>query len=93
MDEKYNCPPENSERAGESGIEMYRVDNHLRISAKNLPEFRCLIEQAKREAQQLNETISKLSRFEFDIEFRVEENQADGFDRSKKTISGAYELN
>ncbi len=76
MNEKNNCPPENSERAGESGFDMYRVDNHLKISAKNLPEFRDLIDQAKREAQQLNETISKLSRFDFDIEFRIEDNQA-----------------
>jgi len=76
LTKKEICPPDKSERAGESGIEMYRVDNHLKISAKNLPEFRDLIDQAKREAQQLNETISNLSRFDFDIEFRIEDDQA-----------------
>lgn len=54
-------------------MEKYRRDgNHLMISAKNIPEFYDLLTQAEKEAQQLNDTIGKLSRFEFDIEFSAE---------------------
>lgn len=54
-----------------------RVDgNYLKIEAKNIPQFYELLSQAKEEAQQLNNTFSKLSRFEFDIEFSVGVSQA-----------------
>jgi hypothetical protein len=47
----------------------------LKIKAENLPQFYELLAQAKEEAQQLNDSISKLSRFEFDILFSVVRGQ------------------
>lgn len=41
----------------------------LRIEVANLPEFKELINQAKQEADQLNETINRLQYFELNIDF------------------------
>ena len=49
--------------------EMWIEGNRLKITVQNLPEFKELIEQAKKEAQQLNQTINRLSCFAIDIEF------------------------
>ena len=38
----------------------------------NLPEFNALLEQAKREADQLQKTINRLENFELNIDFNVE---------------------
>lgn len=51
---------------------MYTIGSELRISAENLPEFRVLLAQAKKEAEQLNNTIAQLSRFELLISFAAE---------------------
>lgn len=48
--------------------------NHLKISAKNFREFRELMMEAEKEAQQLHATLQKLSCFEFDLELSIEEN-------------------
>lgn len=53
-------------------MDMYTVGSELRISAENLPEFRTLLAQAKREAEQLNNTIAQLSRFELMLSFSAE---------------------
>ena len=45
----------------------------LRIEAMNITEFNLLLEKAEKEACQLNETLSKLRRFELEIDFSVEE--------------------
>lgn len=45
----------------------------LHVEVINLPEFRQLIEQAKKEADQLQKTINRLSNFNLDIDFSVSE--------------------
>ena len=42
----------------------------LNIEVKNLPEFKELVEQAKYQADQLQQTINRLSNFELKIDFR-----------------------
>ena len=44
----------------------------LNIEVKNLPEFRELIIQAKKEAGQLKKTIDQLQNFELHIDFSSE---------------------
>lgn len=44
----------------------------LKIEVMNLPEFNALLEQAKREADQLQKTINRLENFELNIDFNVE---------------------
>lgn len=41
----------------------------LNIEVKNLPEFKELVEQAKYQADQLQQTINRLSNFELKIDF------------------------
>lgn len=43
----------------------------LHIEVKNLPEFEKLVNQAKKEANQLQETIHRLQHFELKIVFSV----------------------
>ena len=43
----------------------------LRIEVMNLPEFKKLIKQAKKEADQLRETINRLENFELAIDFKT----------------------
>ena len=59
-------------------MDMYTVGGELRISAKNLPQFKELLEQAQKEARQLNSTIEQLSRFEIALDFSV-----DGVDHAR----------
>jgi hypothetical protein len=47
----------------------------LRIEVSNLPEFKELIEQAKREADQLQETINRLRYFDLNINFEVKKTK------------------
>ena len=61
--------------------------NRLKIEAKNFPEFNKLLAKAKKEAQQLNETIAKLSRFEFDLVVTAESSQAGDIDAASSAIS------
>ncbi len=44
----------------------------LNISVTNIPEFNELIEKAKKEADQLIDTIARLRRFDIEIDFNVE---------------------
>lgn len=53
-------------------MDMYTLGSELHISAENLPEFRALLAQAKKEAEQLNNTIAQLSHFEFLISFSAD---------------------
>lgn len=53
-------------------MDMWKDNDILRIEVKNLPEFKLLAEQAKKEAQQLVQTLDKLSRFTIDIEFKTD---------------------
>ena len=41
----------------------------LYIDMDNIPEFHALLTQARQEADQLNETIRKLERFDLEISF------------------------
>ena len=41
----------------------------LYIDMDNIPEFHALLSQARKEADQLNETIRKLERFDLEISF------------------------
>ena len=56
----------------ENDLDMYTLGSELHISAENLPEFRALLAQAKKEAEQLNNTIAQLSHFEFLISFSAD---------------------
>lgn len=51
----------NTGQIGENG--------HLSIEVTNIGEFKRLILQAKREADQLQDTINQLENFHLDIEF------------------------
>lgn len=53
-------------------MEMWIQNNKLKISEKNMPEFKALIERAEKEAQQLQGTLKELSCFTIDIEFDTE---------------------
>lgn len=44
----------------------------LSIEVRNMPEFRKLIEQAKKETDQLKKTIDQLQYFELNIDFSSE---------------------
>ena len=59
-------------------MDMYTIGGELRISAKNMPQFKELLEQAQKEARQLNNTIEQLSRFEIVMNF-----SADGADHTR----------
>lgn len=65
-----------------TGKEMRKIEGYytkglgpstgtLYIEAKNLPEFRKLVNQAKEEADQLQATINRLKCFELEIAFNV----------------------
>lgn len=58
-------------------MDMYVTGDQLKVSAENLPEFYRLLKQAKKEAEQLNQTISQLSCFEFSIGFSVADHAGD----------------
>lgn len=53
-------------------MDMYKENDTLKISIKNLPELRVLTEQAEKEAQQLQHTLNKLSCFTINIEFNTD---------------------
>ena len=45
----------------------------LQIEVSNLPEFKELLEQAKKESDQLRTTISRLSNYDLKVNFSVKE--------------------
>lgn len=57
-----------------SGTGLEVPTGRLRIEVTNLPEFKELLEQAKHEADQLQRTINRLSAFELNIDFSVDES-------------------
>ena len=52
-----------------SGKGLETPTGQLNIEVKNLPEFKELVEQAKYQAGQLQQTINRLSNFELKIDF------------------------
>lgn len=54
-----------------SGTGLEVPTGRLRIETMNLPEFKELLEQAKHEADQLQQTINRLESFELNIDFSV----------------------
>lgn len=57
--------------------EMWLEGSKLHVTVNRIPEFRELLEQAKKEAQQLNQTIHKLSCFALEIDFSADEIKRD----------------
>lgn len=57
----------------EEKMEKFFVNEELMFSATNFAQFKQLIDQAKKEACQLQSTISKLENFEFTFKLSVAE--------------------
>lgn len=57
----------------ENGKGLRVPTGRLRIEVTNLPEFQALINQAKQEADQLQRTINRLSNFNLEIDFGLDE--------------------
>lgn len=53
----------------QSGTGVEVPTGRLYIEVRNMPEFRKLVEQAKKEADQLKKTIDQLQYFELNIDF------------------------
>ena len=58
----------------ESGTDLRVPTGRLRIEVMNLPELQDLINQAKHEAEQLQRTINRLSSFNLEIDFGLDES-------------------
>lgn len=58
----------------ETGKGMRVPTGRLRIEVKDLPEFEDLLNQAKQEVDQLQNTINRLSNFELNIDFDINES-------------------
>lgn len=58
----------------ESGTDLRVPTGRLRIEVMNLPELQDLINQAKHEADQLQRTINRLSSFNLEIDFGLDES-------------------
>ena len=56
----------------QSGVGLEVPTGRLSIEVRNMPEFRKLIEQAKKETDQLKKTIDQLQYFELNIDFSSE---------------------
>ena len=54
-------------QVGEAGI--------LKISVTNIPELKKLLNQAKEEANQLQDTIRQLENFDLSIELKISERE------------------
>ena len=53
------------------------IDNttsHFQVAVTNIHEFNELLHRAKKEAQQLNNTITELERFHLKVEFSVNQD-------------------
>ena len=57
-----------------SGTDLRVPTGRLRIEVMNLPELQDLINQAKHEADQLQRTINRLSSFNLEIDFGLDES-------------------
>ena len=62
-------------KSDETGKGKRVPTGRLRISVRNLSEFNELIEKARKEADQLQHTISQLERFELTIDFDADIKQ------------------
>ena len=51
----------------------YLYNGTLHLSVTNMQDFKDLIEQAREEAKQLNQTIQRLEGFEFEVKLSEEE--------------------
>ena len=68
-------------------MEMFKSGNVLHVYATNSPEFAQLLGRAKKEAQQLNDTLSELSCFTFEFEFGVRKDQAGDMEEASSAIN------
>ena len=53
-------------------MDMFTDNDTLMVSVTNLKEFNALLQKAEKEAEQLRQTLAKLSRFYLAIKFSVE---------------------
>ena len=65
---------------------MYLQGEKLMISVENIPELIALIDNAKKEAEQLNQTLNQLSHFDLSIHFSVGSSNETG---GVETVSSA----
>lgn len=69
-------------------MDMYLQGEKLMISAENIPELHELIDKAKKEAEQLNQTLNQLSRFDLSIRFSIgNPDQAGEIDAASSVIN------
>ena len=68
-------------------MEVRKEGNTLKVSATNFLEFKNLLIEAEKEAQQLHETLRKLSCFEFEFGISFETFQACGMDSASSETS------
>lgn len=61
------------EKMGGKMIGNYANDGTLYISATNIQEFKCLINKAKKQADELQDTINQLEFFNFHFKFATDE--------------------
>lgn len=61
----------------QSGTGLEVPTGRLSIEVRNMPEFRKLVEQAKKEADQLKKTIDQLQYFELNIDFSCAPTSSD----------------
>ncbi len=68
-------PPERAAGKEVRGMDMYAVPECgcLKISVTNINEFNNLLQEAKTEAAQLNQTIQRLNSFRLDIQFSTDQ--------------------
>lgn len=55
----------------DSGKGLAVPTGRLHVEVVNLPEFQELVNRAKQQADQLQETINRLSKFELNIDFSI----------------------
>ena len=62
-----------SDEKGGIELDTWKEGNKMKVSVKNLTEFKRLIEKAEKEAQQLHQTMNMLSCFTIDIQIETDE--------------------
>ena len=72
---------------GGENMDMFKTDETLMISVTNLTEFNALLQKAEKEAEQLRQTLAKLSRFNLAIKFSVEGDYAGDIEAASSAMS------
>ncbi len=69
-------------------MDMYLQGEKLMISVENIPELCELIDKAKKEAEQLNQTLNQLSHFDLSIHFSVGNSNEAGGVETVSSVNG-----